>query len=55
VTRLLVEKGADVAAQTYDGWTALHLAAENGPEAAMVRLLKPLEKNHGWRAIFKRP
>jgi ankyrin repeat protein len=42
VARLLVEKGADVAAQDQGGATPLYWAAEAGHEA-VVRLLKPLK------------
>jgi len=30
LARMLIDLGADVSAQTDDGWTALHLASENG-------------------------
>jgi ankyrin repeat protein len=39
VVRLLLDRGADVAAKTEYGWTALHWAAESGHEAVMRLLL----------------
>ena len=39
VVRLLLEKGANIAAKTSEGRTALHLAAGSGHEA-VVKLLK---------------
>lgn len=36
--RLLIDHGADVSAQTEDGWSALHLASRNG-HAGLARML----------------
>ncbi|KAI9853716.1 MAG: hypothetical protein M1813_001832 [Trichoglossum hirsutum] len=38
--RLLLEKGADLNVKTYDGRTALHLAAEKGHETVVQLLLE---------------
>src|SRR5271154_3144226 len=40
VARLLLEKGADVAAREEDGWPALHGAADKGHEAVARLLLE---------------
>jgi ankyrin repeat protein len=40
MTRLLIEKGADVNTKTATSWTPLHVACESGAEATVKLLLE---------------
>jgi ankyrin repeat protein len=56
VVRLLLEKGADVAAKCKGGLTPLHCAAQNGHEAVVWLLLEKgadaeAEDENGWMAL----
>jgi len=56
VARMLVERGADVSAQTWDEWTALHEASEKG-HVDVARMLVDCsaavsaQTNAGWTAL----
>ena len=56
LARMLIDLGADVSAQTNDGWTALHLASENG-HVDLARMLiecgadVSTHEKDGWTAL----
>ena len=49
VLKLLIEKGADINALTYDKWTALHYAARYSDSVEVVKIL--IEKGANINAL----
>jgi ankyrin repeat protein len=56
---MLIERGADVAAQNMDGWTPLHLASPEGKVDVAHMLIERgadvrAQDGHGWTPLRRR-